>query len=218
MYSALPSLSLLARFIISGQKCVKLGGFIICMNCAILNYVKAGKISVFNKTWYDTLERQREEKSFHSVNGREACCLSLSTVWMGGKRVVYPFPQCEWERSVLFIPLHSVNRREACCLSLVYQAQTLSWGKGKEKRRQLGLRGCQFEPLTLRLGLWAQLGRLYLRCYRNGNLSLSQDSSNLCAPEGNWECSHFPMMTEHIWRSQQPGSSSQLTSLLRPDD
>ena len=155
---------------------------------------------------------------FHSVNGREACCLSLSTVWMGEKRLVYPSPQCEWERSVLFIPLHSVNGREACCLSLVYQAQTLSWGKGKEKRRQLGLRGCQFEPLTLRLGLWAQLGRLYLRCYRNGKLSLSQDSSNLCAPEGNWECSHFPMMTEHIWRSQQPGSSSQLTSLLRPDD
>ena len=151
--------------------------------------------------------------------GRENKCFQQNMIWHLGKtKRGEIFPQCEWERSVLFIPLHSVNRREACCLSLVYQAQTLSWGKGKEKRRQLGLRGCQFEPLTLRLGLWAQLGRLYLRCYRNGKLSLSQDSSNLCAPEGNWECSHFPMMTEHIWRSQQPGSSSQLTSLLRPDD
>ena len=62
----------------------------------------------------------------------------------------------------------SVNGREACCWFLIYQAQRLSWGRGKEKRRQLGLRGVSVSRdsclhsnhLTLRLGLWAQFGEV----------------------------------------------------------
>ena len=59
MRSVLPSWLLSARFIISSKECVKLGGFIIFMNCPMLNYVKAGKISVLNKRNMTPLKEEK---------------------------------------------------------------------------------------------------------------------------------------------------------------
>lgn len=76
MYSVLPSLLLSARFIISSQKCEVRGIYYL-----------------------------HELSNAQLCQGRENKCFQQNVIWhLGKKKRGEIFPQCEWERSVLFIP------------------------------------------------------------------------------------------------------------------